>query len=318
VALITAFGGAALADVGRPNREAGPTRVDAGVVFLDVNSVSGAKQSFDANIIFVLTWMDPRLAHDLEGKSMPLNAVWHPNLRLVNRLDAKNTFPEVVSITPDGRVTYRQRMLGSFSQLMDLRDFPFDSQSFTIRAFTAGYSPDDVEIVIDPRSQMLETMSVPDWDIQSWNVEATAYKPLPTDPLELASIVFSFEGERRKAYFIYKVILPLILIVSMSWIVFWIDPKDFGPQISVAVTTMLTLIAYRFAMGGSLPKVDYMTRLDFFILGATVLVYVTLLQAVTTSGMTKAGKGDNALAVDRWCRVIFPALFVVLGIAAFA
>jgi hypothetical protein len=51
-----------------------------------------------------------------------------------------------------------------------------------------------------------------------------------------------------------KVILPLILIVAMSWIVFWIDPEESGIQISVAITTMLTLIAYRFAVGADLPK----------------------------------------------------------------
>ena len=109
-------------------------------------------------------------------------------------------------------------------------------------------------------------------------------------------------------------IVPLVLIVAMSWIVFWIDPKESGTRISVAITTMLTLIAYRFAVGTDLPKVDYMTRLDFFILGSTVLIYATLLQAVITTSMAKSGKLFEAREVDVWCRWLFPGSFIVLAL----
>ena len=39
---------------------------------------------------------------------------------------------------------------------------------------------------------------------------------------------------------------------------------------------MLTLIAYRFLLGQSLPPVSYLTRLDYFLLGATILVFIAL------------------------------------------
>ena len=58
----------------------------------------------------------------------------------------------------------------------------------------------------------------------------------------------TFEARRYPGYFISKVILPLIFIVAMSWVVFWIDPES-GTRVSVSVTAMLTLIAYRFAVG---------------------------------------------------------------------
>ena len=36
-----------------------------------------------------------------------------------------------------------------------------------------------------------------------------------------APVTFSFEATRRIGYFIGKVIVPLILIVALSWVVFW-------------------------------------------------------------------------------------------------
>jgi hypothetical protein len=40
-----------------------------------------------------------------------------------------------------------------------------------------------------------------------------------------------------------------------------------------AATSMLTLIAYRFAVDSQLPALPYMTRLDAFILTSTLLVF---------------------------------------------
>ena len=65
---------------------------------------------------------------------------------------------------------------------------------------------------------------------------------------EYSSYAFEFTASRNVQHYIWKVILPLILIVAMSWTVFWIAATEVGPQLGVATTSMLTLIAYRFAI----------------------------------------------------------------------
>jgi hypothetical protein len=103
----------------------------------------------------------------------------------------------------------------------------------------------------------------------------------------------------------------------MSWVVFLIDPKEAGTQINVAITTMLTLIAYRFAVGTDLPKVSYLTRLDYFILVATFLVFASLVEVVVTSGYAKIGELKRARAIDRWARVLFPLTFIAVCLQSF-
>jgi hypothetical protein len=107
------------------------------------------------------------------------------------------------------------------------------------------------------------------------------------------------------------------LIVAMSWIVFWIDPDQSSTQIGVATTSMLTLIAYRFMVGGAIPPVPYLTRMDHFILGSTFLVFAALLQAVATSIMAHRKKMDRARKTDKMCRVIFPLTFAVMLLYSF-
>ena len=75
---------------------------------------------------------------------------------------------------------------------------------------------------------------------------------------------------------------------------------------------MLTLIAYRFAMVGLLPNISYLTRMDYFILGATLLVFLALIQAVVTAVLAESKKISLAQRIDRCCRVIFPLIFVAI------
>jgi cadmium resistance protein CadD (predicted permease) len=104
----------------------------------------------------------------------------------------------------------------------------------------------------------------------------------------------------------------------MSWTVFWIQPSETGPQISVAITSMLTLIAYRFAIDSQLPRLPYMTRLDVFILTSTCLVFFSLIEVLITTILESNRQAERAKNIDRYCRIIFPVIFITTSIAIFA
>jgi hypothetical protein len=302
------------ADIGRPSPEHGPTKVEVKMFLSDVDDVDGANQSFEANVFFEIRWHDPRLVHeDLDGISRPLADVWHPQIQLFNQQQVWKTFPDVIGISPDGNAIYRQRVWGSFSQPLELRDFPFDRQVFEIQLIAAGYTSEKIDLVVDPKSRIADRFSLPDWNVVDWKVESRPIQTLPGEA-KIAAVTFSFEATRRIGYFIGKVIVPLILIVAMSWVVFWIDPKEAGSQIGVAVTAMLTLIAYRFATDANLPKVEYMTRLDLFILGSSILIFASLVQVVVTSSLAKSDRLFEAREIDIWCRWLFPAVFVFIAL----
>jgi nitric oxide reductase large subunit len=90
-----------------------------------------------------------------------------------------------------------------------------------------------------------------------------------------------------------------------------------GPRLSVAVTSMLTLVAYRFLLGQKLPPVSYLTRLDYFLLGSTVLVFVALIQVALTGTMNEEGRADRAKAVNRSSRWAFPVAYAALLVWSF-
>ncbi len=80
---------------------------------------------------------------------------------------------------------------------------------------------------------------------------------------------------------------------------------------------MLTLVAYRFLLDQSLPPVSYLTRLDHFLLGATVLVFVALIQVTMTGAMNDEHHLQKAARINRISRWLFPAAFIGLFVASF-
>jgi len=308
-----AAGGAIAGDLTVPESD-GPFPVTVLVYVLDVDEIDSSKQTYSANIFLRLDWTDPRLAHEVEGPIIrAMDEIWHPHIQIFNQQKLLKTFDEHFEVFPDGRVTYRQRFWGDFSQPMDLRDYPADDQILSVQLFAAGLSPDQIELVPSTRAQhaISSNVSVADFEItgSEWVVET--FRPLESGP-GMASIRRNYFASRKTGYFVVKIFIPLVLIVMMSWSVFWIDPEDGGTQIGVATTTMLTLIAFRFAIDNSLPKISYLTRLDPFVMASTVLVFLSLFEAIITSRLTKTGFHERALKIDRWSRLVFPSVFVAV------
>jgi hypothetical protein len=314
--LLLAFGAipSESAEIHRPTSS--PVKVHVAIFIIDVDEINSASQNFEANVYIQYRWRDQRLAHKgSQSIVRPLDEIWNPEIQVINQQKLWLTFPDIVRIDPDGEVLYRQRAWGSFSQPLKLQDFPFDRQVFTIQLAAIDSTRGEVELVADTKEEsgISQDLSVADWKVLGWTAEPRAYKPTPAmNPIP--GFVFSFSAERKSGYFIIKVIIPLILIVAMSWVVFWIDPMDSGTQISVAITTMLTLIAYRFAIDVDLHKISYLTRLDFFILISTILVYASLIEVVVTSTFAKGERLSQARKIDLWMRLIFPSVFVIVAV----
>jgi len=314
--LILLMGQSALANITRPGEQGQPTKVYVSIYILDLDAIDTAEQSFIANVYFVYRWHDPSHIHDGSGTTIhPLSEVWHPRIQIANQQKVFPTFPEEVAISPNGEVQYLQRVWGSFSQPLQLKNFPFDQQVFNIQLIAVRYTEGEVQLIPDPQkaSGIADQVSVTDWKITGWKIDNKPFQP-SADHIPVSAFELSVSAERRMDYFIVNVIVPLFLIVAMSWVVFWIEPKgSSGTKISISVTSMLTLIAYRFAIGASVPKLSYLTRLDEFILWSTVLIFATLLQTVVTSSFANSGRIDLALTIDKWSRWLFPSVFVLVA-----
>ena len=226
-------------------------------------------------------------------------------------------FAERVAVDAEGHVSYDQRYFGEVSNRSDLSEFPLDRRSLAVELATIDYTEDDVALSVNAeRTGQVKDLSVANWDVGEQRFELRPFSLL--QHVTFAGAVIAYDAKRLSGYYVWNAIVPLVLIVFMSWTVFWVNPAHLGAQLGLAATSMLSLIAYRFSLGNVLPPVSYFTRMDAFLTAASVLVFLALVEAVGTSTIADRGNPSLADRIDATARWSFPMLFCLASVWAFA
>ena len=301
----------------RPEPADRPTVVEVGLSIVDVTAIEDTSQTITADFAVSLSWTDPRLI-GFEGCRFDLNEVWAPELGFTNSGRLFTRFAKTVEVLDGGRVRYYNRYQGPLVFVYDAHRFPFDSHDIVISLLSDLYSQDEVTLTVNKTitGRNLAEFSISDWTISSIQPSVvTKYLQISDSDHSEFEIIIS--AKRRAGYYIWKVMVPLFIVVLMSWTVFWIDPVKIEAQLAVAATAMLTVIAYQFTLSNMLPRISYFTQLDYFIVGSNILVFLALIEAVASSALARENKEKRARQFDRNSRVVFPMIYIVILLITF-
>ncbi len=302
----------------RPDPEGTPTKVKVGVFVTDIMRIDDHRQNFTANVRLTARWIDPRLKTTIDQKvrKIPINEIWNPLLLFLNRENAAPQFSDSAFVSEEGHVFYAQRYIGTFTVPLNLKNFPLDQHQLYLKIFSF-FSPEEIDFSIDDSmTGWSEKLSIPDWIVSDGGVKVETQMNKELNQ-EVTEIIFSFNIKRRLGFYLWKIIIPLSLIVIMSWGVFWIDPSRLEAQIGLSATTFLTLFAFQFAIAALLPRIAYLTRMDRFTMSCSILVFLALCEALATSYFVKKDRTDIASKLDSFSRWAFPIAFAGTWYLAF-
>jgi len=295
-------------------------RVSIGLYLVDFARINLREESFDMAGYLDSSWVDPTLAlgkGESSGKVRRFRPgqIWAPALEFVNAVEQVNTEREGdLYVADDGRVIQRTRFSHKFQSPLDLRRFPFDSQTLSILIVPFDPFAEDLELVVAPeRVGRLEGASVTDWDIL--RVDARVEK-LPYDRDE-QRFHFEVKVARRSTFYIWRVLVPMTLLVMTSWSVFWFEPVNLQPQISTGLAILLSLVTFTYAIDFSLPKVAYLTFIDRYTLTAFAFVLLTILTVAAIHVRARSVGAEGVAKIQARSRVAFPVGFLA-AVAAIA
>lgn len=306
----------------RPDADKGPTTIQVGVFVFDLVGIDTVKEEFTLDFLLQATWEDPRLGKLVRNAGqqvceVPLEEIWQPAMIMVNRRTLRGELPRELYAHADGAVIVRQRYLGTFSAKLDLTNFPRDTQTLHISFVSLAHTSD--ELKFEFVSGGGETaFSENGWSASPGRVTTGAYEidllrgKDTLDTVHLARADYELEVHRHFRYYIWKVYIPLTLIVIISWTVFWIDPSQLGPQVGIGSGMTLSVVAFLFSLQSLLPQIPYLTRLDLYVYTTLIFVFLAFIEALITCMLASRGKESVARRTDRWCRVIFPVSFIIL------
>lgn len=300
----------------RPPPSEQSTDVLLGMYLNNVLSIDDSQQTMSIDLGISARWIDPRLA-DKAGELIPLDDAWNPRLELMANKDITLTKPKVLKVSEGGHVEYLQRYIGEIWHSSDLSRFPYDDQVFSIQILSPLHTPDEVNLIEDNR----RTGQKKEWSLFGWKQSEGRWSndPFYFSPSgeTFAGASYSFPAQRKSGFYFWKVIVPISLVILMSCAAFWIDSSNAGSQISVATSAILALVAYRFVISNMVPHISYMTLLDRFILGASILVVCVLIESIWTGRLAAQGNVAKAIRIDRHSRYLFVLAYVFIVLVSF-
>jgi hypothetical protein len=222
----------------------------------------------------------------------------------------------------NGHCHRERRIRSTLHNPYNLRTFPFDKQKLSIVFSDAVFPTSRVRYTEKPGPSGIDDVvlnQLTAWHIQepSMGYELThrAYKWEEGSP-EYEYGAYTLEVTRHVSFHLAKFFLPLLVIVLLSFAVFWIDPEDLSSSLAVGVTCLLAAVALQFTEEGSLPDVNYLTISDRAFTICYVIIGLSVLEAVWANRLVRSGNKEAALKLDRRARYAFPlGLAVAVALA---
>jgi len=292
-----------------------PVPAELGVYVVDVMSLDERNGTFQIELDIISRWRDPERAFVGDGPRLlvgdaaiaELQGSWWPALTAINKVGNPSDGLIRLTTNPDGTMVVRARMLMELRALLDFREFPFDTQVLLVR----------VESLMRPSTNLSlssaeeftgfdEHFDLPEWNVVGLTTEHSQVLR-PREGATYDRLDFLLTIERRTGYYVWKIMLPMVIIVMLSWVVFWMSGEMLGRRAGISSTGMLTIIAYQFVVAGALPRFPYLTVMDRFTLISLVAIAATMLVNLVGSGMTD----ERRLRLDRSCRILFPCIYVL-------
>ena len=154
----------------------------------------------------------------------------------------------------------------------NLRAFPFDRQKISLELIDGKYNLDKRNIFVSERAHIFLNEYVKKNEILGWDLIGYELNPFQyqspfnmkgdfSDGLRLDFII-----ERKHGYYVFKVIVPIVLILLICWGSVWIEPKEIESRLTITIVCLLSLIAYNFVIDSEMPKLEYLTVMDWIIL----------------------------------------------------
>lgn len=299
-----------------------PKEVKVGIKLQQITDVNQIAENYSVVATLRMEWVDPKLAFNPDEcqcriKSFPGKAFddfillvkdrW-PEFTLYNQQGNRWTQNRIAWMDYNGRVIYLER----FSTTMQAPDFdftqyPFDIQQFFIRV--DAVFPEDLYYFsnLESFTEVGTQLGEEQWVITESGTEVTT--EIASSQLPVSRYSFGFLAKRHLEYYIYRIFVPLLLIILVAWITFFL--QDFGKRIDVTAGNLLAFIAFNFTISNDLPRLGYLTFLDAILVTTFIISVVVILYNVVLKRLESIGKGDLAQKLDSFMIWVYPLAYLV-------
>lgn len=229
--------------------------------------------------------------------------------------DEGNPAPEDL---PDGRRYQLFHVQGRFGHPFDVHAYPFDEQDIVIEIEDGEYLTDELVYEVDPGSSLLHpTLELPGWELGTptpivvESVYPTNFGDIrhPEGNDHYSQFRYQLRVRRPVLGAFVKTIVPIGVVMLITLVMFFIDPKYFEGRLGLGITSLISAVALQLTAAADLPATGYLVLLDHVYNASYVVIFVALLESVISVGMADRGDVTRARRLDVATLVVLTLLF---------
>jgi len=295
-----------------------PIDVKVGLKIDQITDVDQKAENFSAVADLRLEWQDPRLAFspdtcqcafkpftqkEFDDFIKETGSNW-PDFVITNQQGNRWTQNKSAVIFPDGRATYMERFTTTFQAPdFNFKKFPFDKQQFYVRI--RSLFPEEFYLYSNDvgYTGMGDQLGEEAWIFTDMETTITSVDNKP-------QFNFRFETVRQLTYYITRIFIPLLLIIIVSWITFFL--KDYSKRVDVTAGNLLLFIAYNFTIANDLPRLGYLTFFDKVLISTFGISVLVVVYNVVLKRMELNGRGEQANRIDNVMDWLYPIIYIVV------
>ncbi|KRK02143.1 uncharacterized protein Dyak_GE19806, isoform V [Drosophila yakuba] len=272
----------------RPHNR-GTLTVNVNVLLLSLASPDESSLKYEVEFLLNQQWNDPRLQYGNKSHYDFLNAlhhhdsIWTPDTYFIMHGDFKDPIIPMhfaLRIFRNGTITYAMRRHLILSCQGSLHIFPFDDPKCSFSMESISYEEAQIKYVWKNdedtlrKSPSLTTLNAyliknqtTACDQNSWRGN---YSCLRVD------LIFT----RDRAFYFTTVFIPGIILVTSSFITFWLEWNAVPARSMIGVTTMLNFFTTSNGFRSTLPVVSNLTAMNVWDGVCMCFIYASLLEFV--------------------------------------
>jgi hypothetical protein len=301
-----------------------PFEVGIGIQIDQINFVDQKSENFGVVGKLRLEWHDPKLSFDPNeiGREYKVydtvafrefvlkNSIFFPSFAIQNQQGRRYSQSSGYIVFPDGRAFYFERFTATLqAPEFDFLQFPLDTQRFYVHIESVAPAAFVNFLPLDSFSKLGDQLGEEAWAFVEYWTEVSLHEGLTGLPSSRFS--FGFSAHRHLDYYVVRIFTPLLIFLFVSWATFFLE--DYRKRIDIAGANLLIFVAFNFAISSDLPRLGYMTFMDFivvsmFVVTGAIIVFNVGLQRATISGRTELARKIDAYVL-KW---IYPLLYVAV------
>lgn len=307
----------ALPAAAAPAVKAPPRQVELGVYILDITDIDEPGGKFTLHVLLSTGWRDPAQVHDgpepkvfrEDAAVEAVNAAWRPMVEFNRTTAPAELHHALLRIHPDGRVNFERHLTVQIATSLDLRKLPFDTQTLAIELESFQHLADAVELVLPAENlRITPRISLPQWQPGALKGEVKPIFRVVYDETYSRATV-TLEVKRHIQFYIWQMMVPLGIVLAMAFAVFFLPPSDLSDRMSVIIASLLTVVALSYSLHSGLPKISYLTVIDWFFVLAYAFLGLAMAGMVWISTV-HARDEARALRYDRVLRWAYPGAYL--------